>query len=87
MPFDLGDDATRLCPASRLIGHPANAGSSRSRSMEAPIETRTKLHELALELIRSVFPPAKGIRLVGVTLSNFRPPTASAEAELPFREI
>ena len=61
--------------------------SSRSRSMEAPIETRTKLNELALELIRSVFPPAKGIRLVGVTLSNFRPPTASCEAELPFRKI
>ena len=55
--------------------------------MEAPIETRTKLHELALELIRSVFPPAKGIRLVGVTLSNFQSPNAGGDAELPFREI
>jgi hypothetical protein len=61
--------------------------SSRSRSIEAPIETRAKLHELALELIRSVFPPPKAIRLVGVTLSNFRSPTAGSEAELPFREI
>jgi len=61
--------------------------SSRSRSIEAPIETRAKLHELALELIRSVFPPPKAIRLVGVTLSNFRSVTASSEAELPFREI
>jgi DNA polymerase IV len=61
--------------------------SSRSRSTEAPIETRAKLHELALELIRSVFPPPKAIRLVGVTLSNFRSPTAGSEAELPFREI
>ena len=48
--------------------------SSRSRSIETPIETRDKLHELALELIRTVFPPQKGIRLVGVTLSNFRLP-------------
>jgi DNA polymerase-4 len=29
------------------------------------------LHEASLGLIRSVFPPLKGIRLVGVTLSNF----------------
>jgi DNA polymerase IV len=61
--------------------------SSRSRSIETPIETRDKLHELALELIRTVFPPQKGIRLVGVTLSNFRLPNIGAEAELPFREI
>ena len=61
--------------------------SSRSRSIETPIETRDKLHELALELIRTVFPPQKGIRLVGVALSNFRLPNTGAEAELPFREI
>ena len=61
--------------------------SSRSRSIETPIETRDKLHELALELIRTVFPPQKGIRLVGVTLSNFRLPNMGADAELPFREI
>ena len=61
--------------------------ASRSRSIETPIETRDKLHELALELIRTVFPPQKGIRLVGVTLSNFRLPNMGGEAELPFREI
>src|SRR4029077_6990685 len=61
--------------------------SSRSRSVETPIETRDKLHELALELIRTVFPPQRGIRLVGVTLSNFRLPNIGADAELPFREI
>jgi DNA polymerase-4 len=61
--------------------------SSRSRSTETAIETRDRLHELALELIRTVFPPQKGIRLVGVTLSNFRSPTVSDEAELPVREI
>ena len=61
--------------------------SSRSRSIERPIDTRDKLHELALELIRTVFPPQKAIRLVGVTLSNFRLPNMGADAELPFREI
>src|SRR5271166_3284386 len=45
--------------------------STRSRSLEAPIETGDGLRKAALELIRLVFPPPKGIRLVGVTLSNF----------------
>src|ERR1700735_5351563 len=46
--------------------------STRSRSEQMTIQTREKLHKLALGLIRSVFPPLKGIRLVGVTLSNFQ---------------
>jgi DNA polymerase IV len=60
--------------------------STRNRSMEATIQTREKLHQVALDLIRSVFPPPKGVRLVGVTLSNFRSLTAGEAAELPFRE-
>ena len=58
--------------------------STRSRSMETTIQTREKLHQVALDLIRSVFPPPKGVRLVGVTLSNFRQQTAGEAAELPF---
>ena len=45
--------------------------STRSRSLGAPVNSRAVLHEAALALIRSVYPPPKGIRLVGVTLSNF----------------
>ena len=36
--------------------------STRSRSMELAIQTRHGLHEVALDLIRSVFPPPKGVR-------------------------
>jgi len=58
--------------------------STRSRSTEMTIQTRERLHELALDLIRSVFPPLKGVRLVGVTLSNFQAQSGSSEAaELP----
>jgi DNA polymerase IV len=60
--------------------------STRSRSMETSIENRERLHEVALDLIRSVFPPPKGIRLVGVTISNFRVQSAGEGSELPFRE-
>jgi DNA polymerase-4 len=58
--------------------------STRSRSTETTIETGDRLREVALDLIRSVFPPPKGVRLVGVTLSNFRARDAGERAELPF---
>jgi DNA polymerase-4 len=61
--------------------------STRSRSMESAIQTRHGLHEVALDLIRSVFPVPKGVRLVGVTLSNFRSQSGGEAAELPFREV
>jgi DNA polymerase IV len=60
--------------------------STRSRSMVTAIETKDRLREVALDLIRSVFPPARGIRLVGVSLSNFGSQPAHKAAELPFRE-
>jgi DNA polymerase-4 len=60
--------------------------STRSRSLETSIETRDRLHEVALGLIRSVFPLPKGIRLVGVTISNFRSQDGGEGAKLPFRE-
>jgi DNA polymerase-4 len=58
--------------------------STRSRSLEAPIETGDGLRNVALELIRLVFPPPKGIRLVGVALSNFQSYRTSQGDELPF---
>ena len=61
--------------------------STRRRSLETTIETRDRLREVALDLIRSVLPPIKGMRLVGVTVSNFRPQKAGEGAELPFREV
>jgi DNA polymerase IV len=57
--------------------------STRSRSMETTIETKDKLYEVALSLTRSVFPPRKGIRLVGVTLLNFQAQSGNEAAELP----
>jgi DNA polymerase IV len=58
--------------------------STRSRSMEITIQTREKLHQVALHLIRSAFPPPKGVRLVGVTLSNFQSQSGGEATELPF---
>lgn len=44
--------------------------STRSQSFPGMVENRDQLHATSLGLIRSVFPPRRGIRLVGVTLSN-----------------
>lgn len=45
--------------------------STRSRSFAAPIASFPALAEASLLLLRSVYPVPKGVRLVGVTLSNF----------------
>jgi DNA polymerase IV len=76
----MADEVWTWCGKAKLRGRTVTVKikwanfqiSTRSRSMEAAIETRGRLHEVALGLIRSVFPPPKGIRLVGVMLSNFR---------------
>jgi DNA polymerase-4 len=45
--------------------------STRSRSLVSVVDSRAKLHEMSLGLIRSVLSAPKGVRLVGVTVSNF----------------
>ncbi|WP_119300688.1 DNA polymerase IV [Dongia deserti] len=44
---------------------------TRSRSFSAPVTNRDLLRQTSLDLIRSLLPPSQGIRLVGVTVSNF----------------
>jgi DNA polymerase-4 len=45
--------------------------STRSKSFKDSITSHKLMQEISLDLIRSVFPLPKSIRLVGVTLSNF----------------
>jgi DNA polymerase-4 len=56
--------------------------STRGRSVPIPIADQTVLRQISLDLVRSVFPLAKGIRLVGVTLSNFQPAEAATAMQL-----
>ena len=48
--------------------------STRSQTVEFPVDGKEQLHDVALGLIRPLFPVNKSVRLVGVTLSNFRSP-------------
>jgi len=56
--------------------------ATRSQSLARPVDSRATLHGASLALIRSVLPPLKGIRLVGVTLSNFAGRQGSLEQGL-----
>ncbi len=51
---------------------------TRRRSVTGMVASHHDLRRLSLDLVRSVYPPRAGIRLVGVTLSNFE--TAADEA-------
>jgi DNA polymerase-4 len=50
---------------------------TRSRSHPGAVASRDMLRRTSLDLVRSIYPPERGIRLVGVTVSNFE--TGSAE--------
>jgi DNA polymerase-4 len=90
----MADDVWAWCEKSNSRGRTVTVKvkwanfqiSTRSRSVNTAIETKDRLHEVALGLVRSVFPPPKGIRLVGVALSNFRSQSANDELALPLRE-
>ncbi len=43
---------------------------TRSRSGVHPVASREELERISLELLRPCFTPPRGIRLLGVTLSN-----------------
>lgn len=51
--------------------------ATRSRSAAGPIMDHETLRAMSLALVRSVYPPRMGIRLVGVTLSNFASSTGA----------
>ena len=88
--LEMADDVWAWCEKSGRRGRTVTVKikwadfqqSTRSQSFSGLIDSRDKLHEASLGLIRSVFPPAKGIRLVGVTLSNF---AAESPISTPWR--
>jgi DNA polymerase IV len=45
--------------------------ATRSRTLTAPVAARALLQSIGVELVRSIYPPRLGIRLLGVTVSSF----------------
>ena len=87
----MADDVWRWCEDRQMFGRTVTVKVkygdfqqiTRSRSQPGVVASRATLHEAARALIRSVLPAAKGIRLVGVTVSNFAARTAAEESALP----
>jgi DNA polymerase IV len=50
---------------------------TRSRSCAEPIPSRTMIEQFSLDLLQPHFPPPRGVRLLGVTLSNFNVTTTA----------
>ncbi|MDO6415370.1 DNA polymerase IV [Sphingomonas sp. BIUV-7] len=87
----MADDVWAWCERAQAFGRTVTVKIkfqdfrqiTRSRSHAGLVTTRERLQSASLELVRSIYPPETGIRLVGVTVSNFEPANSPAEDALP----
>jgi DNA polymerase-4 len=56
--------------------------ATRSRTSRTHVASKEALHEISIGLVRTVFPPVIGIRLLGVTMSGFERDDARASVQL-----
>jgi DNA polymerase-4 len=88
----MADEVWAWCEKARAFGRTVTVKikyadfrqATRSRTLPAIVTSRDALRDVSIGLVRTVFPPAKGIRLVGVTLSSFErlDGTSSEQLEL-----
>jgi DNA polymerase IV len=86
----MADDVWAWCETARAFGRTVTVKVkfadfrqvTRSRSYSGVVAGHAQLRQASLDLISSVLPPEKGIRLVGVTVSNFEAPMRE-ESGLP----
>ena len=85
------DDVWRWCEGRQSYGRTVTVKIkyadfqqiTRSRSHSAAVSTHGDLRAAALNLVRSVLPAEKGVRLVGVTVSNFVEARAPEAVDIP----
>ena len=86
----MADDVWSWCESSKAFGRTITVKVkyqdfqliTRSRTHPAVLTSQAALHQASLALIRSVFPPVKPVRLVGVTVSNFMATSAELGDQL-----
>ena len=87
----MADDVWMWCDKAQAFGRTVTVKIkfqdfrqiTRSRSHASVITDRDQLHRTSLDLVRSIYPPETGIRLVGVTVSNFEAPVREDVPALP----
>ena len=88
--LEMAEDVWAWCERSRAFGRGVTVKVkyadfrivTRSRTFSAPIANRETLRGASLALVRTLFPPALPVRLVGVTLSSFDAPAADPDPQL-----
>ena len=73
------DDVWAWCEKAGMYGRTVTAKikfadfriATRSRTLPHPAADRETLRSVAVDLVRTIYPPRTGIRLLGVTVSNF----------------
>ena len=87
----MADDVWTWCKTSQAFGRTVTVKIkfqdfrqiTRSRSHASAVNDRDQLHQASLALVRSIYPPETGVRLVGVTVSNFDAPVNEDGPALP----
>jgi DNA polymerase-4 len=86
----MADEVWAWCEKARAFGRTVTVKikyadfrqATRSRTLPAIVTSQDTLRDVSIALVRTVFPPAKGIRLVGVTLSSFERPDSTSSEQL-----
>ena len=86
----MADDVWAWCEKHQVFGQTVTVKIkyadfrhvTRSRTLQAPVDTREQLHEVSISLVQSVYPVSMGIRLLGVSLSKFGTASISKQLEL-----
>ncbi len=86
----MADEVWTWCEKARAFGRTVTVKikyadfqqATRSRSFAQPVATQAALRAASIDLVRKVFPPAKRIRLLGVTVSSFEPPDRDEAVQL-----
>ena len=86
----MADDVWAWCEKARAFGRTVTVKVkfadfhqiTRSRSFPAAIARHDLLRQASVELMRTLLPAAKGVRLLGVTVSNFDQLPAGADLPL-----
>jgi DNA polymerase-4 len=87
----MADDVWAWCESRQAFGRTVTVKIkfqdfrqiTRSKSHSGAVASHDLLRRASLDLIRSIYPPEKGIRLVGVTVSNFEPASQTHGDEQP----
>jgi DNA polymerase-4 len=91
----MADDVWAWCAQAQAFGRTVTVKVkfadfrqvTRSRSYAAPVTRQDQLRQAGVDLVRLLFPPVKGVRLVGVAVANFEAPAASVGNDLPLLGI